>query len=294
MTPDVLFMQNLPLIERIIAFVARRQKMHPDERDDFAQNVRLKLIENDYAILARFEGRSSLATFLTVVIQRMCLDQRIQQWGKWRPSAEARRLGRTAIDLEMLTHRDGMSFDEAVATLRQRDDSISRADLEGLRQKLPERARRPRTDSDNDEVFDTLAAADSADSLTSERDRSARAKRISKAISAVLTGADPEDVVLMRMRFVDGLKVSTIASTLGLEQKRLYKRIDRMLLTLRTALTSEGFGSGEVGDILDEGSEALSIPFFSSAERKTKGGPSPELNTNAMSGGTRNDIRRWT
>jgi len=47
------------------------------------------------ALLAKFEGRSSLRTFLTVVIQRLFLDHRISAWGKWRPSAEARRGGST-------------------------------------------------------------------------------------------------------------------------------------------------------------------------------------------------------
>jgi RNA polymerase sigma factor for flagellar operon FliA len=40
------------------------------EADDFASHPKLKLIEDDYAILRKFQGRSSLRTYLTVVIER--------------------------------------------------------------------------------------------------------------------------------------------------------------------------------------------------------------------------------
>ena len=42
---------NLALIERITAFVCRRQRLSPDDAEEFAGVVRLRLVENDYAIL---------------------------------------------------------------------------------------------------------------------------------------------------------------------------------------------------------------------------------------------------
>jgi hypothetical protein len=53
----------------------------------------LKLIENDYRILRSFEGLASLGTYLTTVIARLFLDFQIHEWGRWRPSAAATRLG---------------------------------------------------------------------------------------------------------------------------------------------------------------------------------------------------------
>src|SRR5215208_5464467 len=50
----------------------------------------------------RFERRSSLPTYVTVVIQRLFLDYRNRLWGKWRPSSDAKRLGPTAMLLERL------------------------------------------------------------------------------------------------------------------------------------------------------------------------------------------------
>ena len=53
----------------------------------------LKLIEDDYRRLRRFEGRSSFATYLATVVQRLFLDFVIGKTGRWRPSVQARRLG---------------------------------------------------------------------------------------------------------------------------------------------------------------------------------------------------------
>ena len=102
----------------MISFVSSRHHLPGSEADDFGSHVKLKLIEDDYAILRKFEGRSNLRTYLTVVIQRLFLDYRIKAWGKWRPSAEAKRSGPVAILLERLTQRDGYGLEEAVELMK--------------------------------------------------------------------------------------------------------------------------------------------------------------------------------
>src|ERR1019366_2147799 len=101
----------------VISFVSARHHLPGVEADDFASHVKLRLIEDDYAILRKFQRRSSLRTYLTVVIQRMFLDYRISAWGKWRPSAEAKRAGAVAVQLEQLMGRDGYRFGEACELL---------------------------------------------------------------------------------------------------------------------------------------------------------------------------------
>ena len=59
---------NLELIERVIRFTARRQRLDESECEEFASIVKLKLIDNDYAVIRKFEGRSHLATFITIVV----------------------------------------------------------------------------------------------------------------------------------------------------------------------------------------------------------------------------------
>ena len=109
-TGEALFESELELIERVISFVSARHHLPGVEADDFGSHVKLKLIEDDYGILRKFEGRSSLRTFLTTVITRLFLDYRIAAWGKWRPSAEAKRAGEVAILLERLTRPRQLQF----------------------------------------------------------------------------------------------------------------------------------------------------------------------------------------
>lgn len=100
MNGEALFLAQLPAVDRVIAFVCRRHRLSPDEGAESAAVVRLKLVEGDYAVLRAFRGQSSIQTYLSVVIQRMVLDHRASAWGKWRPSAEARRGGRRSAARE--------------------------------------------------------------------------------------------------------------------------------------------------------------------------------------------------
>jgi hypothetical protein len=53
-----LFESNLPLIERLLAAVCRRNAFPAAEGEEFASWAKLRLIDDDYAVLRKFEGRS--------------------------------------------------------------------------------------------------------------------------------------------------------------------------------------------------------------------------------------------
>src|SRR5258708_2977492 len=112
-----LFISHLDLIDRVTGFVCAGDHVSSGDAEDFGSFVKLKFVESDYAVLTKFEGRSSLRTYLTIVIQRLFLDYRISAWGKWRPSAEAKRGGALAMFLEQLLARDGHTFDGACPLL---------------------------------------------------------------------------------------------------------------------------------------------------------------------------------
>src|SRR5436853_6889058 len=76
MDPRQLIEQNVELIDRLVHRACRRVGVPTDDIGDAASMVKLALVENDYDILRRYEGRSSLATYLTIVIQRLLADQR--------------------------------------------------------------------------------------------------------------------------------------------------------------------------------------------------------------------------
>src|SRR5215213_29542 len=139
-----LFERNLEFIERVIAGVCRREQVFGADAEDFASTVKLALIENDYAILRGFEGRSSLSTFITVIVQRYLQDEWTRRHGRWHPSRDAERLGETAILAEQLLRRDRRSIDEALPIVRELDPSMNRERLVELERRLPARAPRPR------------------------------------------------------------------------------------------------------------------------------------------------------
>ena len=114
---EQLFLTHLSMIQGVAAAIARQHRLSPPDAEEFTADVQLRIIRDDYAVLRKFRGRCTLRTFLTVVIGRMCLDYRIAEWGKWRPSARSRREGDVAILLERLAVRDGPTFEEACTVL---------------------------------------------------------------------------------------------------------------------------------------------------------------------------------
>ena len=50
---------------------ARSVRLSPEDRDDFCAEVFLTIVKDDMAVLQRFRGESSLATYLTVVARRI-------------------------------------------------------------------------------------------------------------------------------------------------------------------------------------------------------------------------------
>ena len=71
MSPDQLYLANVETIEGAIRFVCRRHRLGAPDAEEFAATVRLKLIDDDYAVLRKFQHRSSLRTFLVTVVSRL-------------------------------------------------------------------------------------------------------------------------------------------------------------------------------------------------------------------------------
>jgi len=54
-------------VDGVVRTIARRHRLPADEADELGSSVRLKLVENDYEVLRKFEGRSQLRTYLITV-----------------------------------------------------------------------------------------------------------------------------------------------------------------------------------------------------------------------------------
>jgi RNA polymerase sigma-70 factor (ECF subfamily) len=49
--------------------------LRPEDKEDLAAQVLLRIVDNDYAVLKQFRGKSSLAAYLTVIARRTCVDE---------------------------------------------------------------------------------------------------------------------------------------------------------------------------------------------------------------------------
>jgi len=266
MNPAATYQEHLATIVRIAGFVARKKHLSPDEAEEFVQVVRFRLFEDDYAIIAKFEGRSSFTTYLTTVIARLYSQWRVEQWGKWRPSAEARRLGDTAITLERLLTRDGYIFAEAVSLLTTRSgDAPTVAELEAVYVRLPTRVPRPILVSD--EVSpDAVSVAAEADERVESRDRERTMRRAAEVLNRVIETFTAEDRLILQLRFVKGCKVPEIARVIGLDQKKIYKRLDKLFLTLRRALEAAGISREDIEDVLTRGDQEIPLNLLGGQE----------------------------
>ena len=263
------FLELLPAVDRIVSYVCRRNRLGPAEADDFRSLVRLKLIESDYEVLRRYKGQSTLRTYLTVVIQRRFLDYRISEWGKWRPSAEARRLGPEAVELDRLINRDGLSAAEAIETIRTRvGESLPRKELEKLAARLPGRTPRRFV---GEERAEALPAPADVENEILGRELAPVGAKAASALKGAVEGLPPQDRLILKMRFSDSFTVAQIAAALRLEPKPLYRRLEGILASLRRGLERAGLSGADVSSVLRQGGES-----FDAAVRTFEPGPSLE------------------
>jgi RNA polymerase sigma factor (sigma-70 family) len=254
MDPKQLFEANLGTIERVIAIVCRRARLYGPDAEDFASEARVALIENDYAILTKYEGRSSLDTFLTVVIQRLLADARMHAKGRWHASTEAQRIGPAAVLIETLIRRDGRSIDEAMPHIHVAHPELTREQVKAILDRLPERSGRPRP-VDIETVAPIVAASDSADARAFASDR----ERISSAAGAIVRelmhSLQVEDRMLLRLRFASDMSIADISRMMRLPQRPLYRRLDSLLGRLRGALTGAGIDGATVESLVGRNDE---------------------------------------
>jgi RNA polymerase sigma factor (sigma-70 family) len=245
-----LFLENLSTIDRVVAAVARRHRLSTHERDEFSSLVRLRLLEDDARVMRAFEERSSLATFLTIVISRIFFDFRNAEWGRWRPSAQARRLGPVAVLLDQLMTRDGHSIDEASEILRTNHKvAMSDTEIRALWDSLP---RRSQTTVVGEEAARDVSAPESA-ALPEFAGGAEARERIAKALRTALESLAPQDQLIIQLHFSHGVGATELARHFTLSKATLHRRIGRILADLRTALQSQQVDAKEVVVLLRSG-----------------------------------------
>jgi RNA polymerase sigma factor (sigma-70 family) len=249
---EALFLASLPVIDDITGQVCRRHRLSPAEADDFRSEVRLHFIDRDYDVLRQFQKRSSLPTYVTVVVQRRFLDYRNRLWGKWRPSAEAKRLGPTAITIERLVVRDGWSLEQVVETLRVNHGVTIDEPLQAICDKLTRRG--PKRQIVAEEYADELEGREAPpDANVVRAEQGFLAKRVRVALDRARQALAPEERLILKMRFEDSVPVADIARALHLNQKRLYRTIERLLRDLGDRLEKAGVSRADASAMFADG-----------------------------------------
>lgn len=252
MSDESTFLELLPTIDSLTSALCRRRGLGSIDAEEFASEVRARFVESGYAPIRQFRGESSVTTYLAVVISSWLRDYVVARDGRWRPSAAALRAGPVAVHLERLVYRDGRTRDQAIAEVLAGDGvPHSERELHNLLRSLPHReAMRPRR-VDNVNAEDVQATPSSlADTLVNATERDAEVARAREALVMAIETLDVEDSVLVSMRYLEGHSVADIARTLGLEQKPLYRRLERSLAALRRSLESAGIDQDSVRDLV--------------------------------------------
>lgn len=248
------FLELLPTIDAIVGGLCRGRGITGADAEDVGGHVRQRFVESGYEPLRQFQERSSIATYLRVVITRWFKDYLIARHGRWRPTAAALRAGPVAVHLERLLHKGRRSMAEAIAeVMSSGDQPYSERELRELLRQLPSRDPMRPVEVSPD-VLETLQAHRTAlaDSRIKDADADAEYRRAVEALRQALDALSPEDRVLVTMRYLDGETIAHIARALRTDPKPLYRRIERALGVLRAQLESRGVNGMDVRHIVLE------------------------------------------
>ena len=226
---------QLALLARVVRDVARAGRLSREDAEDFAQSVHLRLLERGYDAFHRFEGRSSMKTYLTVVVRRMLLDWQDHAYGKWRPTATAVRLGAHAVRLERLINRDAYSTHEAIQQVSASQDAPDIAELRRLAERLPRRPHRRTIAIEHAPV----ARVDFSDPVV-DRDQHDAEARLHQSLVQALSRLSARDRELINLRYRQNRSVRAIARRLHVDPKALYRHFNRVLREIRSRLAEQG------------------------------------------------------
>jgi RNA polymerase sigma-70 factor (ECF subfamily) len=117
----------LGLVYHVIHYTThlRSVTLQPEDVEDVAAEVLTQVVANDYAAFRQFEGKSSLATYLTVIARRMCV----------------RELARRAAGVKVVPLGDGRAVPEPEARPHVEQGLETLEEVQRMLARLPRRTR---------------------------------------------------------------------------------------------------------------------------------------------------------
>ncbi|HEX6042473.1 sigma-70 family RNA polymerase sigma factor [Longimicrobium sp.] len=248
LNPEAILVEHLEYLGKVAFKLCRNSGIQGADAEDFVTWLKIRLIENEYAVIRKFRGESGIKTYLTTVVTRQLFAYLREQRGRWRPSAAAERLGPPADELERLVHHDGYSLAQAGEKLRTEGlTTLSDTELARLLAQIPDRdPLRPREVS-SDAVLESADAA-RADDRVAAAEAQARHDDLRRRVQRVLQQLSPEEQNIVRLYFQEGCSAADVARALNVDQKPLYRRIPRLKQRLLELLEREGISGGSFLD----------------------------------------------
>jgi RNA polymerase sigma factor for flagellar operon FliA len=248
MTLEELYHQSLEALPPILRALGREKRLLPEEVEDLGSDTQVKLLEDDYQVLRRWDSRSSLKVYLATVVYNLWHDRIRGEKGKVVASAAAKRLGPPALELEVLLGRQGLTFDQAYQALKPRFPGLSRGKAEEIAAQINPRPGR------HFEGEDVVARQPDPEPVGDER-LEQREKLVEKRKALALMQRrlselpEPDRLLLVRAH-AEGVKFSRIARSLGIDQKPLYRRNERLITKLRTDMEEAGIRWEDLSEVL--------------------------------------------
>jgi RNA polymerase sigma-70 factor, ECF subfamily len=119
----------LGLVYHVVQHAAdmRSYALTPEDKEDIASQIMLKIVEHDYAALRQFRGKSSLAAYLTVIARRTCIHEMAERAQIKEKEAAARPNDHIAPEKADGRPQPGLETLEEVAKLLKKLPSRERA-----------------------------------------------------------------------------------------------------------------------------------------------------------------------
>ncbi|MGQ0792527.1 MAG: RNA polymerase sigma factor [Deltaproteobacteria bacterium] len=221
-----------------------------------------KLHEDGSRRINAFRGDSSFRTFLYSVASKLVIDFRRSRFGyRVLPKyfAEFDEINRRVFKL-FIYHRlaSGWIENSILAEFR-----LSRAEAQRRVEEVENRIRESRVRFDNPRNTEPIFLQESSDTafvdgnatpeqriLNAELER--KRDKVADAVNQKLDTLDPQDVLMLRLYFEQGMSAKEISAALpGVRDKTVYKRVELTLRRLRKHLIDCGITDEDIREIFE-------------------------------------------
>ncbi|HVG08525.1 MAG TPA: sigma-70 family RNA polymerase sigma factor [Thermoanaerobaculia bacterium] len=245
---EELYHQSLEALPPILRGLGREKRVSPEELEDLQSEIQVKLLEDDYRVLRRWDSRSSLKGYLVTVVYNVWHDWVRSEKGKVVVSAAAKRLGPPAPLLEKLLGREGFTFEEAYQLIKPGFPGLSRGEAkEIVAQIYP---RRGRIFESEDVVTRQPDLEPTGDKRLERREKLVKKRKALALLHRILSDLPEQDRDLLLRAHAEGVKFSCIARSLGIDQRPLYRRNEKLITKVRTILEKAGIRWEDLSEVI--------------------------------------------